>query len=140
MSMYPEHLVAPMRGDLTVAGFKELKTAADVDQQMANKQGTNLLVINSVCGCAAGAARPGIRWALQNATKKPDQLTTVFAGVDMEAVAKARQYTLPYPPSSPAIALFKDGELVHFVERHHIEGRNAQMIGAHLVEVFNEYC
>jgi putative YphP/YqiW family bacilliredoxin len=140
MSMYPEHLVAPMRGDLTVAGFKELKTAADVDQQMANKQGTNLLVINSVCGCAAGAARPGIRWALQNSTKKPDQLTTVFAGVDTEAVAKARQYTLPYPPSSPAIALFKDGELVHFVERHHIEGRNAQMIGAHLVEVFNEYC
>jgi putative YphP/YqiW family bacilliredoxin len=138
--MYPEHLVAPMRGDLTVAGFKELKTAADVDQQMANKKGTNLLVINSVCGCAAGAARPGIRWALQNSTKKPDQLTTVFAGVDMEAVAKARQYTLPYPPSSPAIALFKDGELVHFVERHHIEGRNAQMIGAHLVEVFNEYC
>jgi putative YphP/YqiW family bacilliredoxin len=140
MSMYPEHLVAPMRGDLTVAGFKELKTAADVDQQMANKKGTNLLVINSVCGCAAGAARPGIRWALQNSTKKPDQLTTVFAGVDTEAVAKARQYTLPYPPSSPAIALFKDGELVHFVERHHIEGRNAQMIGAHLVEVFNEYC
>lgn len=138
--MYPEHLVAPMRGDLTTAGFKELKTAADVDQQMANKQGTNLLVINSVCGCAAGAARPGIRWALQNSTKKPDQLTTVFAGVDMEAVAKARQYTLPYPPSSPSIALFKDGELVHFVERHHIEGRNAQMIGAHLVEVFNEYC
>lgn len=140
MSMYPEHLVAPMRGDLTTAGFKELKTAADVDQEMANKKGTNLLVINSVCGCAAGAARPGIRWALQNSTKKPDQLTTVFAGVDMEAVAKARQYTLPYPPSSPAIALFKDGELVHFVERHHIEGRNAQMIGAHLVEVFNEYC
>jgi putative YphP/YqiW family bacilliredoxin len=140
MSMYPEHLVAPMRGDLTVAGFKELKTAADVDQQMANKQGTNLLVINSVCGCAAGAARPGIRWALQNSTKKPDQLTTVFAGVDTEAVAKARQYTLPYPPSSPAIALFKDGELVHFVERHHIEGRNAQMIGQHLVEVFEEFC
>jgi putative YphP/YqiW family bacilliredoxin len=140
MSMYPEHLVAPMRGDLTVAGFKELKTAAEVDQQMANKQGTNLLVINSVCGCAAGAARPGIRWALQNSTKKPDQLTTVFAGVDTEAVAKARQYTLPYPPSSPAIALFKDGELVHFVERHHIEGRNAQMIGQHLVEVFEEFC
>lgn len=140
MSMYPEHLVAPMRGDLTTAGFKELRTAADVDQQMADKKGTNLLVINSVCGCAAGAARPGIRWALQNSTKKPDQLTTVFAGVDTEAVAKARQYTLPYPPSSPAIALFKDGELVHFVERHHIEGRNAQMIGQHLVEVFGEYC
>jgi putative YphP/YqiW family bacilliredoxin len=140
MSMYPEHLVAPMRTDLTSAGFKELKTAGDVDSQMAEKSGTNLLVINSVCGCAAGAARPGIKWALQNSTKKPNQLTTVFAGVDTEAVAKARQYTLPYPPSSPAIALFKDGELVHFVERHHIEGRNAQMIGQHLVEVFNEYC
>lgn len=140
MSMYPEHLVAPMRGDLTSAGFKELKSVADVDQQMANKKGTNLLVINSVCGCAAGAARPGIKWALQNSSKKPEQLTTVFAGVDTEAVAKARQYTLPYPPSSPSIALFKDGELVHFIERHHIEGRNAQMIGQHLVEVFEEYC
>lgn len=138
--MYPEHLVAPMRGDLTSAGFKELKSVADVDQQMANKKGTNLLVINSVCGCAAGAARPGIKWALQNSSKKPEQLTTVFAGVDTEAVAKARQYTLPYPPSSPSIALFKDGELVHFIERHHIEGRNAQMIGQHLVEVFEEYC
>jgi putative YphP/YqiW family bacilliredoxin len=140
MSMYPEHLVAPMRGDLTSAGFKELKTAVDVDTEMSNKSGTNLLVINSVCGCAAGAARPGIKWALQNSAKKPNHLTTVFAGVDTEAVAKARQYTLPYPPSSPSIALFKDGELVHFVERHHIEGRNAQMIGQHLVEVFNEYC
>jgi len=98
------------------------------------------MVINSVCGCAAGAARPGIKWALQNSTKKPAHLTTVFAGVDKEAVAKAREFTLPYPPSSPAIALFKDGELVHFVERHHIEGRNAQMIGQHLVEVFDEFC
>ena len=97
-------------------------------------------VINSVCGCAAGAARPGIKWALQNSAKKPNHLTTVFAGVDKEAVAKAREYTLPYPPSSPAIALFRDGELVHFVERHHIEGRNAQMIGEHLVEVFDEFC
>lgn len=140
MSMYPEHLVAPMRSDLTSAGFKELKTPTEVDSQMAEKKGTNLLVINSVCGCAAGAARPGIKWALQNSTKKPHALTTVFAGVDMEAVAKARQYTLPYPPSSPSIALFKDGELVHFIERHHIEGRNAQMIGQHLVEVFEEYC
>jgi len=99
-----------------------------------------LMVINSVCGCAAGAARPGIKWALQNSAKKPAHLTAVFAGVDKEAVAKAREFTLPYPPSSPAIALFKDGELVHFVERHHIEGRNAQMIGQHLVEVFEEFC
>jgi putative YphP/YqiW family bacilliredoxin len=138
--MYPEQLVAPMRNDLTTAGFKELKTTEDVDNTLKNQKGTTLLVINSVCGCAAGAARPGIKWALQNSSKKPNELTTVFAGVDKEAVAKAREYTLPYPPSSPAIALFKDGELVHFVERHHIEGRNAQMIGQHLVEVFEEYC
>ena len=137
--MYPEQLVAPMRTDLTTAGFAELKTPEEVDQQLQNK-GTTLLVINSVCGCAAGAARPGVKWALQNSAKRPEHLTTVFAGVDKEAVAKAREYTLPYPPSSPAIALFKDGELVHFVERHHIEGRNAQMIGSHLVEVFEEYC
>lgn len=139
--MYPEHLVTPMRADLTTAGFKELKSADEVDQQFKeNTKGTNLLVINSVCGCAAGAARPGVKWALQNSAKKPDCLTTVFAGVDMDAVARARQYTLPFPPSSPSIALFKDGELVHFVERHHIEGRNAQMIGQHLVQVFEEYC
>jgi len=138
--MYPEQLVAPMRNDLTTAGFKELKTSDDVDQELKDKKGTNLLVINSVCGCAAGAARPGIKWALEHSSKKPNKLTTVFAGVDKEAVAKAREYTLPYPPSSPAIALFKDGELVHFVERHHIEGRNAQMIGQHLLEVFDEFC
>ena len=138
--MYPEQLVAPMRSDLTVAGFKELKSASDVDQELKDQKGTNLLVINSVCGCAASPARPGIKWALEHSAKKPGKLTTVFAGVDKEAVAKAREYTLPYPPSSPAIALFKDGELVHFVERHHIEGRNAQMIGQHLVEVFDEFC
>jgi len=138
--MYPEQLVAPMRLDLTEAGFKELKSAAEVDSYLKNQQGTALLVINSVCGCAAGAARPGIKWALQQSAKRPDSLATVFAGVDQEAVAKAREYTLPYPPSSPAIALFKNGELVHFVERHHIEGRNAKMIGEHLVEVFEEYC
>jgi putative YphP/YqiW family bacilliredoxin len=137
--MYPEQLVSPMRTDLTTAGFTELKTPQDVEKQI-NTKGTTLLVINSVCGCAAGAARPGVKWALQNSTKKPDHLTTVFAGVDKDAVSKAREFTLPYPPSSPAIALFKDGELLHFVERHHIEGRNAQMIGAHLVEVFEEYC
>ncbi len=138
--MYPEQLVAPMRTDLTAVGFTELKTAADVDSHLTDHKGTSLIVINSVCGCAAGAARPGVKWAIQNSSKKPDHLTTVFAGVDTEAVAKTRQYTLPYPPSSPAIALFKDGELVHFVERHHIEGRNAQMIGEHLLEVFDEYC
>ena len=138
--MYPEQLVAPMRTDLTSAGFRELKTPEEVDNELKEQKGTTLLVINSVCGCAAGAARPGIKWALQNSSKKPDSLTTVFAGVDKEAVSKAREYTLPYPPSSPSIALFKDGELVHFVERHHIEGRNAAMIAQHLVEVFEEYC
>jgi len=138
--MYPEQLVAPMRLDLTEVGFTELKTAAEVDDYLKNQKGTLLLVINSVCGCAAGAARPGIKWALQNSSKKPSALATVFAGVDKEAVAKAREYTLPYPPSSPSIALFKDGELIHFVERHHIEGRNAKMIGEHLLEVFAEYC
>ena len=138
--MYPEQLVAPMRSDLTSVGFKELKTPEAVDAELKDQKGTTLLVINSVCGCAAGAARPGVKWAVQNSSKKPDHLTTVFAGADIEAVAKARQYTLPYPPSSPSIALFKDGELVHFVERHHIEGRNAQMIGEHLVEVFDEFC
>ena len=140
MSMYPEPLVAPMRAELTNVGFKELKTPAEVDQQIKNEKGTTLLVINSVCGCAAGAARPGVRWAIQTSKKKPDHLATVFAGMDTEAVNRARQLTLPYPPSSPSIALFKDGELLHFIERHHIEGRNAQMIGEHLLEVFEEYC
>jgi putative YphP/YqiW family bacilliredoxin len=138
--MYPENLVAPMRNDLTSVGFTEFKTPEEVESNLNNQKGTTLLVINSVCGCAAGAARPGVKWALQHTNKKPSQLATVFAGVDKEAVAKAREFTLPYPPSSPSIALFKDGELVHFVERHHIEGRNAQMIGEHLLEVFEEYC
>jgi putative YphP/YqiW family bacilliredoxin len=138
--MYPEQLVAPMRQDLTVAGFQELKTPDDVLKYVKDAKGTTLLVINSVCGCAAGAARPGVKWALQNSPKKPDHLATVFAGVDKDAVSKARELTLPYPPSSPSIALFKDGELLHFVERHHIEGRNAQMIGEHLIEVFDEFC
>jgi putative YphP/YqiW family bacilliredoxin len=138
--MYPDQLVAPMRNDLTSVGFTEFKTPEEVENNLNNQKGTTLLVINSVCGCAAGAARPGVKWALQHTNKKPDQLATVFAGVDKEAVAKAREFTLPYPPSSPSIALFKDGELVHFVERHHIEGRNAQMIGEHLLEVFEEYC
>lgn len=138
--MYPEHLVAPMREDLTSVGFEELTSGDAVDNHLTDHKGTSLMVINSVCGCAAGAARPGVKWAVQNSNKKPSNLTTVFAGVDQDAVAKAREYTLPYPPSSPSIALFKDGELVHFIERHHIEGRTAEMIGNHLVEVFEEYC
>ncbi|WP_040497391.1 BrxA/BrxB family bacilliredoxin [Fulvivirga imtechensis] len=138
--MYPEELVAPMRTDLTSVGFTEFKTAEEVDNHFSDHKGTTLLVINSVCGCAAGAARPGVKWAVETSNKKPGTLATVFAGVDQAAVAKAREYTMPYPPSSPSIALFKDGELVHFIERHHIEGRSAEMIGNHLMEVFNEYC
>lgn len=138
--MYPEELVAPMRADLTEVGFEEFKTADQVVEHLKDHKGTTLMVINSVCGCAAGAARPGVKWAVQQSPKKPNNLTTVFAGVDQEAVAKARELTAPYPPSSPSIALFKDGELVHFVERHHIEGRTAEMIGNHLVQVFEEYC
>lgn len=140
--MYPEHLVYPMRLDLVNAGFTELKTPEEVVNLMEGEaqEGTTLLVINSVCGCAAGAARPGIKAALAIAESKPDHLVTVFAGVDTAATATAREYTLPYPPSSPSIALFKDGELVHFVERHHIEGRSAQMIAQHLEMVFEEYC
>lgn len=138
--MYPEQLVAPMRTELTGIGFEELKTAKDVEEHLENEKGTSLVVINSVCGCAAGTARPGVALALENSEKKPEHLSTVFAGVDMEATSKAREYTLPYPPSSPAIALFKDGDLVHFVERHHIEGRSAVMIADHLQEVFKEFC
>ena len=138
--MYPEELVAPMRSELSENGFTELKTADDVDNHLKDLKGTSLVVINSVCGCAAGSARPGVLMAIHNSSKKPSNLTTVFAGVDQEATAKAREYTLPYPPSSPSIALFKDGELVHFVERHHIEGRPAEMIGQHLIGVFEEYC
>lgn len=138
--MYPEELVAPMRADLTSVGFQELKTAEEVDSHFKDHKGTSLVVINSVCGCAAGAARPGVKMAVSDSSKKPDTLATVFAGVDFDATAKAREYTLPYPPSSPSIALFKDGELVHFVERHHIEGRPADMIAQHMTQVFDEYC
>jgi len=138
--MYPEELVAPMREDLTAAGFEEFKTSEDVENHLTDHKGTTLLVVNSVCGCAAGAARPGVKMAVANSEKKPDTLATVFAGVDAEAVKKAREYTLPYPPSSPSIALFKDGELVHFVERHHIEGRSAEMIADHLGNIFDEFC
>jgi len=138
--MYPEELVAPMRADLTSVGFQEFKTADAVEQHLTDHKGTTLLVVNSVCGCAAGAARPGVKMAVENSEKKPTNLATVFAGVDAEAVQKAREFTLPYPPSSPSIALFKDGELAHFVERHHIEGRSAEMIADHLVQVFDEFC
>jgi putative YphP/YqiW family bacilliredoxin len=138
--MYPENMVAPMRADLTDVGFQELKTPEEVVDQLENVKGTSLLVINSVCGCAAGMARPAVKMALTNGTKKPDHLLTVFAGVDKEATSKAREYTMPYPPSSPSIALFSDGELVHFIERHHIEGRPAEMIADHLIDVFEEYC
>lgn len=137
--MYNEEMVAPMKQDLTMAGFQELHTAEEVDKVLSAKEGTTLVVVNSVCGCAAGAARPGIKLSLKG-NKKPDNLTTVFAGFDLEATERARQYFLPYPPSSPAIALFKDGKLVHFVERHHIEGRPAEMIAENLEMAYEEYC
>lgn len=127
-----------MRLDLINAGFKEMKSAVEVDQEMNDAKGTALVVINSVCGCAAGTARPGVKLALSRSGKKPGKLLTVFAGVDQEATAKIRELTLPYPPSSPSIALFKDGELVHFVQRQHIEGRSAEMIATHLEGVFEE--
>ena len=137
--MYPEHLVHPMRMDIVEGGFQELKAASEVTDVMA-KEGTTLLFINSVCGCSARTARPGVKEAVAASAKKPTHLVTVFAGVDQEATQKAREYTLPYPPSSPSIALFKDGELVHFVERHHIEGRSAEMIAGYLEGVFDEFC
>lgn len=138
--MYPEPMIAPMRAELSQNGFQEFKTAAQVDEHLSNHKGTTMIVINSVCGCAAGSARPGVIMALNNSDKKPDTLATVFAGNDVEAVNRVRELCLPYPPSSPAIALFKDGELAHFVERHHIEGRNAEMIAHHLIAVFDELC
>jgi putative YphP/YqiW family bacilliredoxin len=138
--MYPAELVAPMKGELTQVGFKELITAGDVDAALENTKGTTLVVVNSVCGCAARMARPGVKLALQQADKKPGQLTTVFAGVDRESTERAREYMLPYPPSSPSIALFKDGKLVHFLERHHIEGRPAELIAENLKGAFNEFC
>lgn len=136
---YPEQICTPMRQDLTNAGFEELKNAKDVDSVLPNSKGTTLLMFNSVCGCAAGTARPGVKLSL-GSDKKPDHLLTVFAGQDLEATAQARKYTLPYPPSSPSIALFKDGRLVHFVERHHIEGRSAEMIAENLKAAYEEFC
>jgi len=136
--MYPESIVLPMKAELTTAGFEDL-TTPDAVNAAINSKGTTLVMVNSVCGCAAGAARPGVKLAIQGA-KRPDKVTTVFAGFDTEAVAEARKHFAPYPPSSPAIALFKDGKLVHFVERHHIEGRSAQMIADHLQTTFAEFC
>lgn len=137
--MYPPDLVKPMAQELQQIGFQSLVSADDVNRLMDHQEGTLLLVVNSVCGCAAAFARPGVKLALSNA-KKPAVLATVFAGVDSEATAKAREYLLPYPPSSPAIALFKDGRLVHMLERHHIEGRSAQMISDNLISAFENYC
>ena len=136
--MYPPELVAPMRSELTDVGFQQLVSTDDVDSAL-KQEGTTLVVVNSVCGCAAGNARPGVRMAIENA-KKPDNLTTVFAGVDGEATQQARSYMLPYPPSSPSIALFKDGRLVHFVERHHIEGATPELIADNLKGAFDEFC
>lgn len=137
--MYPAELVAPMSRDLENVGFESLETPEAVVSSLENQTGTALLVVNSVCGCAAAMARPGVKIALQH-EKHPQKLFTVFAGVDKEATSKAREYLLPYPPSSPSIALFKDGRLVHFLERHHIEGRSAMMIAENLKAAFDEYC
>ena len=137
--MYPAEIVLPMKAELTDSGFDEMVSAAEVNDTL-QKQGTTLVVINSVCGCAAGTCRPGVLMAVHNATKRPDRLTTSFAGFDIEAVNQVRAHLLPYPPSSPAIALFKDGQLVSMVERHQIEGRPAQVIAQHLISEFDKYC
>lgn len=137
--MYPPELVAPMKEELTSVGFDELTSPEQVNNALTPDSGTVLVMVNSVCGCAAANARPAVRIAAQH-SKKPQRLTTVFAGVDTEAVAQARKFMLPYPPSSPSIALFKDGKLVHFIERHHIEGVSAEMIADNLVAAFDEYC
>ena len=136
--MYPENLVMPMKEELTSVGFEDLRNAAEVDAAV-NSKGTLLVVVNSVCGCAAGAARPGVKLSLQ-ASKSPNRITTVFAGFDTEATEQARKHFLPYPPSSPCVGLFKDGKLVHFIERHHIEGRSAELIADNLKAAFEEHC
>ena len=136
--MYPEEMVNPMRAELTDAGFEGLYTAGAVKNAI-EKSGTTLVVVNSVCGCAAANARPAARIASQN-EKHPDKFVTVFAGMEKEAVDAARNLMLPYPPSSPAMALFKDGKLVHMIERHQIEGRPAQMIADNLIGAFEQYC
>jgi putative YphP/YqiW family bacilliredoxin len=136
--MYPEDLVMPMKAELTDKGFEDLTTAEKVDAAV-KQNGTTLLVINSVCGCAAGAARPGVVFSLTG-DKKPDHLATAFAGFDVDAVNEARRLLAPFPPSSPCVALFKDGELVHMLERHHIEGNPAGAIAANLQAAYDEYC
>jgi len=137
--MYPTELTTPMSKELTDFGFEALTTQEEVVGKLENQQGTALLVVNSICGCAAGNARPGVKLSIDG-EKKPDSMFTVFAGVDKEATEKAREFLLPYPPSSPSIALFKDGKLVHMVERHHIEGNNAQTISEHLKKVYDHFC
>ena len=137
--MYPAQLILPMKEELTESGFAELLTADEVNAQL-KQEGTTLVMVNSVCGCSAGTARPGVLMAVANTPKRPDHLTTSFAGFDIEAVNKIREHLLPYPPSSPAIALFKDGQLVHMIERHQIEGRSAQMIAHNLIAAFDQYC
>lgn len=137
--MYPAELVVPMKEELTENGFTELLSSEDVENQLSQK-GTTLVMINSVCGCSAGTARPGVLMAVANSNKVPDHLTTSFAGFDLEAVQTLRNRLMPYPPSSPSIALFKDGQLVHFIERHMIEGRSAQMIAHNLIAAFDAYC
>lgn len=136
--MYPEELVQPMRNELTEIGFKQLTKSGEVEKEINNK-GTTLVVVNSVCGCAAANARPGVRTSLSN-EKKPSNLVTVFAGVDTEATDVARSMMVPFPPSSPSIALFKDGELVHMLERHHIEGRSSEIIANNLKSAYEEFC
>ena len=135
---YPEMMVAPMRAELTTKGFEELKTAQEVENKFESMKGLSLVAVNSVCGCAAGSARPGILESLNN-ENTPDELLTVFAGQDLEAVSRAREFMVPYPPSSPCIALFKDGKLVHFIERLQIEGRTAEMIATNLKAAYNQF-
>ena len=137
--MYPAEIVIPMKEELTENGFEDLKTPEQVDTQL-NQPGTTLVMVNSVCGCSAGAARPGVLMAVANSSKKPDHLATSFAGFDIDAVRRVREHLMPYPPSSPSIALFKDGQLVHFIERHQIEGRSAQMIAHNLLHAFEQHC
>lgn len=137
--MYPDLMVIPMREDLTKVGIRELLTPDEVDRVLGQEEGTTLLVVNSVCGCAAGNARPGVRLALAH-QKRPDQLTTVFAGQDKEATARARSYIPDFPPSSPSFALFKKGKVVHFIPRHQIEGRTPEQIAAELISAFERYC
>ncbi len=139
MAMYPEYMVAPIREDLTSAGFEQLMTPEEVEQAVKS-EGTVLLAVNSVCGCAASKARPAVKMAVAASEKKPAKLVTVFAGMEQEATAKAREFMLPYPPSSPSIALFKDGELVHMIERYHIEGNDLNRVVENLQGAFEAYC